>query len=39
MGLQLNLQLRKRPYLLQHKSLDAKSPCIRLFLYLFVEKC
>lgn len=39
MGLQLHLQLCKRPYLLQHKTADIKSPCIRFFLYLFVEKC
>ena len=39
MGLQLHLQLCKRPCLVQHNTEDVKSPCVRLFLYLFVEKC
>jgi hypothetical protein len=39
MGLQLHLQLCKRPYLVQRKTEDVKSPYMRLFLYLFVEKC
>ena len=37
MGSQLNYNYVKT-YLVQHKSLDVKSHCIRLFLYLFVEK-
>jgi hypothetical protein len=28
-----------KPYLVQHKTEDVKSSCIRLFLYLFVDKC